>query len=186
MYIGVESGSDRVLKAIGKTITVDKVLKANKLLADTEIIPTYNFILGFPGETGEEVQATIDLVFRLLDENPQAEVAPLYCFTPYPGTVLYDEAVEAGFEPPGDLDGWADFEWSRLNVPWLDEEQRRRLESLYFYSLFLDRKYRHDLDSPQLQALARIYSPVARARVRNMFLDAPLELKLKRWLLGGP
>ncbi len=70
--------------------------------------------------------------------------------------------------PPSSLEGWAGFDWSRVNLPWVSPERRRELEALYLLMLFVDRKYESELDSAALRLLARLYSPLARYRVRNM------------------
>ena len=87
---GIESGSDRILEMIKKGETVEDMLEANRALAKTNILPLYNFMVGFPTETHEELMQTVDLALRLLDENPKAQISGFYIFVPYPGTELFD------------------------------------------------------------------------------------------------
>ncbi|MFI5349830.1 MAG: B12-binding domain-containing radical SAM protein [Elusimicrobiota bacterium] len=61
---GVESGSPRVLKAMNKNFTIPT---AERVLRDTHeagILATGNFMFGFPGETEEDFELTLDFVRR--------------------------------------------------------------------------------------------------------------------------
>ncbi len=118
---GIESGSDRILKFIKKGETVSDILAANRYLATTEIVPLYNFMMGFPTETYDELMQSVDLALRLLKENPHAQLSGFYVLVPYPGTELFNLAVEQGFKIPSSLDGWTNFNREHLKTPWVQE-----------------------------------------------------------------
>ncbi|PIU72258.1 hypothetical protein COY26_02610 [Candidatus Woesearchaeota archaeon CG_4_10_14_0_2_um_filter_33_10] len=61
---GVESGSDRVLKIIGKPISVNSVEKVLELTKKVGINTQINFIVGFPGETYEDFNKTLKFIRR--------------------------------------------------------------------------------------------------------------------------
>src|SRR3989344_6872310 len=94
---GIESGSDRILGLIKKRETAEVYLEANRVLSGIDLRPLYNFMLGFPTETLDEMKATLNLAWRLLEENTKAMVAGVYVAVPYPGTELYEEALKHGF-----------------------------------------------------------------------------------------
>jgi anaerobic magnesium-protoporphyrin IX monomethyl ester cyclase len=117
---GIESGSDRILGMIKKRETTDLFIRVNRLLAQyAELHPLYNFMVGFPTETIEEMQATMRLAVQLIDENPYAMIAGVYVLVPYPGTEIYDIATAAGFQPPSTLEEWAEFNRQQLLTPWV-------------------------------------------------------------------
>lgn len=116
---GIESGSDRILALIKKKETVATHLEANRALREVDLRPLYNFMLGFPTETIDEMKATLRLACELLDENPKAMVSGVYVAVPYPGTELYDEALKHGFRPPQSLEEWAEFNRQQLLTPWV-------------------------------------------------------------------
>jgi anaerobic magnesium-protoporphyrin IX monomethyl ester cyclase len=62
---------------------------------------------GFPTETREDVEMTIALIHRLKEENPQAMIWKMNRYTPYPGTALFDLAVQNGFKPPEKFEDWS-------------------------------------------------------------------------------
>ncbi|NLH47914.1 MAG: B12-binding domain-containing radical SAM protein [Myxococcales bacterium] len=165
--MGVESGSPRLLEAMGKRLDLDRVVALNRRLGAIGIRPWYNFMVGFPDETAADTAATRHLALQLLDENPAALVSPFYQVVPYPGTALFARAVKLGFTPPARLDGWRDFHSGAAATPWQDEATRERHRRLYFLSIFADRKLEQYDTNPLYRVLARCYRPYARWRLRR-------------------
>jgi tRNA-2-methylthio-N6-dimethylallyladenosine synthase len=64
LHLPVQSGSDRVLKAMNRAHTADSYLRLIKRIRDArpDIAISGDFIVGFPGETEAEFEATLDLV----------------------------------------------------------------------------------------------------------------------------
>ena len=64
MHLPVQSGSDRILAAMNRKHTVADYLKAIKLMrhARPDIAFSSDFIVGFPGETDDDFQATLALI----------------------------------------------------------------------------------------------------------------------------
>lgn len=83
--VGVESGSPKILKQIGKGTTINSIKRCVKWAKQAGILIRGYFILGMPDETEEDLKMTEKLADELeLDE---------YGFTilcPYPGTQMYD------------------------------------------------------------------------------------------------
>lgn len=91
IFFGVESGSPRVQKMMKKGINLDKVYETVRACFDAGITPISSFIVGFPGETCDDLKMTVDLVreigFSMFDCN---------FFFPFEGTQMYDDLVEKG------------------------------------------------------------------------------------------
>lgn len=83
--VGIESGSPKILKQIGKGTTIGKIKKCVEWARKAKILVRGYFILGMPDETEDDLKLTENLADELeLDE---------YGFTilcPYPGTQMYD------------------------------------------------------------------------------------------------
>lgn len=107
IFLGVESGSPKILKLINKKIRAEMVLKLNRRLKKEGIIPHYSFMAGFPSETREDLEKTFGLMNWLKGENPQAVIWRMNRYTPYPKTPLFDLAVRNGFRPPESFEGWS-------------------------------------------------------------------------------
>jgi len=63
--LGVESGSNRVLKLMGKKISIEQTKESLKSLANAGIKTTTYWVIGHPGETEEDFQLTL----KLLEES---------------------------------------------------------------------------------------------------------------------
>ncbi len=89
--LGVESGSDEILRQIKKKVSVDDVLHAVQRLGEASIQTKGFFIFGFPGETQAQMKETRDLIKRLRTLG-MTEISA-FQFKPYPGTEAYDQLM---------------------------------------------------------------------------------------------
>jgi radical SAM superfamily enzyme YgiQ (UPF0313 family) len=113
LYLGAESGSEKVLALTGKNLKIDDIVNTNRKLARFPVYCEYTFMAGLPGETKEDLQMTMDLIGQLRRENPRAVIWKINDYMPYPGTRLFEDAVHAGFDPPQSLEQWADLTYYR-------------------------------------------------------------------------
>lgn len=86
IYLGIESGSQRVLDLMGKGTTVEQARDAVRAAKELGVKVLGSFILGYPGETVEEMDDTIRLALRL-----GIDFAQFSLLTPFPGTPIFDE-----------------------------------------------------------------------------------------------
>jgi radical SAM superfamily enzyme YgiQ (UPF0313 family) len=91
IYLGIESGSQKILDAIGKRITLEQVKKAVKILKDAGIQVLGSFIIGFLQDTKETIKETIKFAKSLSLDYAQFSI-----LTPYPGTPIFDYAKKHG------------------------------------------------------------------------------------------
>lgn len=91
--IGLQSGSDRLLEAHWRRHTVEQALHAAELAARHGFTPAVDIIMGLPGETEDDVEATVRVIERLALIG--ARIRP-HTFMPLPGTPLA-RAPRAGF-----------------------------------------------------------------------------------------
>lgn len=89
--IGVESGSDRILKLIKKGITTERVRKCVKDAHIVGLDVRGFFMIGFPTETKEEILQTIAFAKEL-----DVDIAQFMVATPFPGTELWEIAKQHG------------------------------------------------------------------------------------------
>ncbi|MCH7807613.1 MAG: B12-binding domain-containing radical SAM protein [Planctomycetes bacterium] len=89
--VAVESGNDRILKAMKKATTVAKMRENVALIRRHGLDVAGFFILGFPGETRETIKDTIRLS-RQLDLLR----ANFFTYLPLPGTSSYKQLVRDG------------------------------------------------------------------------------------------
>ncbi len=97
--LGMESGSDRLLKYMGKKITRDLIITAIRRLTSVGISVKGYFILGFPTETVADLQATVSLAHKLweiTEHEPGNLRISAFEFRPYPGTIEWERLLSSG------------------------------------------------------------------------------------------
>jgi radical SAM PhpK family P-methyltransferase len=62
VFLGIESGSDQILKNMNKSAAVEKYMEGISLLKEYGILTFGSFIVGFPGETLETVRDTVKFI----------------------------------------------------------------------------------------------------------------------------
>jgi len=178
LFVGVESGSDKVLKKMKKDITVEQVLTVNQKLKAAGILPVYSFMAGFAFEEVEEVKQTLGLMTRLIDEYPQALLYKLSLYMPYPGTELYDQCLSEAMSFPENLEGWASFSYDRVNLNLMNGGRRKFLEKASLLSGFIDVKGKMNGGNSLLESMLALYSRLVRLRCQKRFFHFMPELYL--------
>jgi radical SAM superfamily enzyme YgiQ (UPF0313 family) len=89
--VGIESGSDRVLKLMNKNLMPSQIREKVHLIKKSGLDVAGFFILGYPGETEKEIKKTIkfSLELGLLRAN-------YFIFLPLPGTPVFKELERDG------------------------------------------------------------------------------------------
>jgi anaerobic magnesium-protoporphyrin IX monomethyl ester cyclase len=93
VYMGVESGCQKILDAVGKKTSIQQNEKAVKWAKDADMFVIISLVIGYPGETVDTLNQTFDLIRRLKPDEVHLCVA-----MPYPGTELYRFVKENGWE----------------------------------------------------------------------------------------
>lgn len=86
----LESGSTRIQKMMRKHLNIPRFLEGVALLGSRGIFTQGFTMLGFPTETEEEMEQTIDTVY-----HSQLHISTFFTVTPYPNTELYDVAARS-------------------------------------------------------------------------------------------
>lgn len=144
--VAIESGSKRVIKEIvNKPLNLEDVPRLIAKIKSNGIYVLANFIIGFPGETWDEIRETISFA-----ENCGADYVKLFVAVPLKGTKLWDMAKKHGSTEIADedpevnwrfsqikSDEWTPYdisilrayEWDRINFG--DPNRRRRVAEIW-------------------------------------------------------
>jgi anaerobic magnesium-protoporphyrin IX monomethyl ester cyclase len=91
VWFGVESGSPRILEKLNKKISMEQVTRAFRLCKEVGIRIACSFMLGIPGETIKDMEATFKFARKLDPDWCQFNV-----FVAVPGSTLYREVIDKG------------------------------------------------------------------------------------------
>jgi radical SAM superfamily enzyme YgiQ (UPF0313 family) len=133
VMIGVESGSQAMLDAMQKDLRLDQVMTAAQMCRRLDLGAIFNFIVGFPGESDESIEETLQLAKRLRRMSPAFET-PIFSYRPYPGNPIADDARRRGYAFPRNVDAWADFDYVGARGPWVSADRWERVERFAFYA----------------------------------------------------
>lgn len=111
--IGIESGSQKILDAMNKKTSVDLNFQTIQLVKKAGIQCHVNFIVGFPGETIETINETLDFLKKAKPTSINSSV--LY---PLHGTPVYEEA-KCDNTLVGEWGVLEDYPWVKL--PWFKD-----------------------------------------------------------------
>lgn len=132
LSIGIESGSNHILKAMKKSLSVEKIKEKIEMLNKFGIDINAFFILGYPGETKSDIEKTINFALSL-----PLKRASFANFQPLPGTEAYYDLLNKGLLK---IDHWEKFSpslqstiWSPPNLSVSELAWYRRKALLKFY-----------------------------------------------------
>lgn len=133
VMVGVESGSQEMLDRLKKDMTIDQVRQTADLCTRHGLGAIFNFIVGFPGESEQSMQATLALAKTLRQSNAAFDT-PIFYYRPYPGNPMADQSANMGYVFPRGLEAWADFDYVGGRGPWITPERWRTVERFKFYT----------------------------------------------------
>lgn len=87
--LGIESGSQRILKMINKEITIEDIHNADKILKTKNIKWSAYFIIGFPNETIEDIRETQQIMKEISADSITVNV-----YTPLPKNRLSKDIAD--------------------------------------------------------------------------------------------
>lgn len=134
VFFGVESGCQKILNAVNKGTTVEQNKAAIKLAKESGLFVAVSVMVGYPGETPEMLNQTIDLLRETEPDDAYICVA-----TPYPGTELRNLIENMGWNISND---WKRYDTTApvFDNPNLSVEDVTRIRSK-FYDSFYSPKY---------------------------------------------
>ncbi|MDP8999488.1 MAG: B12-binding domain-containing radical SAM protein [Myxococcota bacterium] len=165
VMVGVESGSQAMMDWLKKDIKLEQVFETAEQMVRHGIAGIFPFIVGFPDESDESVEATLSVIRRLRRMSADFEVS-VYFYQPYPGSPIADLVWQRGYRKPQTLSDWADFDYVGSRGPWVAEDKWERVQRFKFYQ-------RHAYGRLRMATLPLRW--LARARMGTGFLGAPIE-----------
>lgn len=177
LLVGVESGSEEMLKRIRKDITLEQVFHTAGKMRQHGIAGIFPFIVGFPDEASDSVAASLVAAKRLRAMSPDFST-PFFYFKPYPGSEIVTEAVARGLTLPDTLESWSTFDYvDGAPGPWVTPNTLKLLERFKFFQA---------LASEQASKRRAWLQSLARYRCSRDDYRWPIEMHLLRWLGAAP
>ena len=135
VWFGVEAGSAKVIKAMGKGISLTQTFNAFKWANEVGLMTVASMILGFPGETRETAMESINLLSKI-----KSDEIGVYIATPYPGTPMYDHVKKMGWIKILDFNKY-DTATPIFETPTMPMEELRELHDMAHRKFYLRPTY---------------------------------------------
>lgn len=133
--LGIESGSENTLRKSKKGISREDSIKAVRLIKKSGIKVYGFFMIGFPWETKEDIEQTMDFAAGL-----KCDFSEVHITSPYPGTELYKIAGEMNLMSGEEL-GYNYFSNPPIGTRYLSREQLLYLRKKFLRRLYLNPGY---------------------------------------------
>jgi anaerobic magnesium-protoporphyrin IX monomethyl ester cyclase len=167
VWMGAESGSQRILDAMDKGLRVEQIRAAARLLHAKNIAVGLFLQFGYIGETWDDIEATLELTRDVDPEDIGVSVS-----YPLPGTKFY-ERVRANL---GSKQNWFDSnDLAMMYRATYDAEFYRVLHRVVHHQFRTRRLSRHWRSVRDLAAWAynRAALPIAERRLRRLARQSP-------------
>lgn len=169
LALGVEAGNQMVRQEVSKgTFKEVNIRDVCKTISEADINIISNYIFGFPEETQETMQQTLDLAMEL-----NTEMANMYPCQALPGSPMYHAAIENGWALPTSYEGYAflSYESEPLPTKYLSAAEVLKFRDQAWQTYFTNPAY--------LRLVERRFGEQERKNVEHM-----TTMPLKRKLLG--
>jgi len=169
IFLGWESGDDRMLELMNKRITSNDIIKVVQLLKKYPSVGVWaSGIMCIPTETPESFKNTLNMASYIFENVPKGTVS-LFRYMPLPKTKLLNLAIKNGFSYPNNTKDWVrvdpqtnyyDITW----IPWLDKSHKQNILNTQFYTRNILRKYGKEGIKYKIQD---IFNYIGEWRIKN-------------------
>lgn len=168
LALGIESANAKVRDAVSKNIKENDITSVVKIIQDAGIRVLGNFILGLPEDDLKTMHQTLNMA-KILN----CEFANFYCAMAYPGSKLYDLAIQENWSLPANWLAYSQHSYETQPLPTrhLSANEVLKFRDNAFHEYFSNSAY--------LETIQQKFGRDARSQIESM-----ADIKLKRRLLG--
>jgi len=181
--VGIESGSARIRKYVGKPTSSSHIIPFIRMLQEEGIIIRCFFMVGIPREMEEDLRQTVELIIEIIRHSPTTKFT-LFLYTPLPGTKMANDEISDGISLnfPESLEQWAELK-SPTITPWIMGADRlisyrnrdfTKMVSFYLWKGYIDSEWTKR-DSRFVNVLCKILRRVMAWRTRTWTFLLPVE-----------
>jgi radical SAM superfamily enzyme YgiQ (UPF0313 family) len=169
LALGIESGSAHVRDGADKSFTTDDILTVVHNIQRAGIHVIGNFIFGLPDDDHRTMRETLDLALEL-----NCEFVNFYCAMAYPGSPLYEMAVQQGWPLPEAWSGFSQHSYDCLPLATetLGPAEVLRFRDNAFHEYFASPRYLNMVTQRFGLDTRRHVAAMARHRLRRGLLEA--------------
>lgn len=168
LALGIESANSEVRESAQKRMRVKDIKNIVQDIYNAGIRVIGNYIFGLPDDTIKTMQETLDLAIDL-----NCEFANFYSAMAYPGSKLYDIAVNEGYELPKEWHGFSQHSYETLPLPtkYLSAKEVLRFRDDAFHKYFESPNYLNMIEQKFGHKVKGHIQEMTRTRLKRKILD---------------
>ena len=157
LAFGIEAASERVRDEVQKGVGQEDIFAVIKKVQDAGIYVIGNYIFGLPEDDHETMQQTLDMALEL-----KCEFANFYSTMAYPGSQLYNTAIQLKWPLPERWSGYSQHAIDTLPLPtkYLSASEVLRFRDNAFHVYFNSPSY--------LDMITQKFGPESTQHIRQM------------------
>lgn len=168
LALGIESANPSVRDGAAKRLRVNDIKERVRMVQNSGINVIGNFIFGLPDDTLDSMQETLDMAKEL-----NCEFVNFYCAMAYPGSRLYNIALQQGWKLPEVWHGYSQHSYEMQPLP---SKHCSAKEIVKFRDNAFNEYFTH---LPYLDMIERKFGLEIRQGI-----EETTKIKLKRKILG--
>jgi anaerobic magnesium-protoporphyrin IX monomethyl ester cyclase len=168
LALGIESGSSFVRDGAGKALRTENIVDIVREIQAADINVIGNYIFGLPDDDLKTMGETLDLALEL-----NCEFANFYSAMAYPGSPLYNQAVEKGWALPEHWSGYSQHSYDCLPLPTdkISAAEVLRFRDDAFHTYFSSPRYLEMVSRRFGAETRRHVEKMAQSRLRRRLLE---------------
>jgi radical SAM superfamily enzyme YgiQ (UPF0313 family) len=176
LLIGAEAAHPATMKSLEKNIKPGDIIQCGDICAKNNIIPQISYIAGYPDESEESVQATLNECSEIIYRFPKAE-AGIRLYIPIPGTPLYHRAVSMGYKEVKSIENWRGFQSLQSELfSAINPKQLKTVRQCQQHYYWWASEWSKGTKKPNI--FEKILNKTSRFRLKYKILSFPIEYKL--------
>jgi radical SAM superfamily enzyme YgiQ (UPF0313 family) len=168
LALGIESANPEVRDQAVKRMRVSDIMQVVQSIKESGIRVIGNYIFGLPQDSPATMQETLDLAIEL-----NCEFANFYCAMAYPGSRLYDIALERGWRLPANWIGYSQHSYEALPLPteYLSARDVLKFRDNAFHSYFTNADYLDLLERTFGKEIRKHMEEITTHRLKRRILE---------------
>lgn len=166
--LGIESANPAVRDGARKKMRPRDIRDIVRIIQDEGIRVIGNYIFGLPDDNLDTMQETLDMAIEL-----NCEFANFYCAMAYPGSKLYNIAINEGWELPKEWHGFSQHSYETLPLPtkYLSAKEVLRFRDDAFYSYFNNMRYLTMIEEKFGSTVREYIKEMTKIRLKRRILE---------------
>lgn len=168
LALGIESADDSVRDGAKKSLKQKAIIDIVREIQSADINVIGNFIFGLPLDSLTSMQATLDLALTL-----KCEFANFYSAMAYPGSLLYQLALDNNQTLPNDWDGYSQHSYNclPLSTEYASAAEVLAFRDNAFHHYFEDKTYL-DYVEQRFDVATRVHiEQMSKARLKRQLVE---------------